>query len=170
MDRISKGAKPFVDIPDEMQDVPDFIRDAAEKIVEKTGIDPKVLFQSTPRRMTPEEYCEIRRNFADMYMQILEVQAKKEALNIRPINVEILERQKSVADLIHEKIDKELVGDVCEFCNGNTETQQPLPNFDDKSVWTIIPDKKMVSIVTCEMSPRVFTCPMHFCPICGRKF
>lgn len=57
---------------------------------------------------------------------------------------------------------------MCVYCNGDLVQQMPLNNQDYHTVWTILPDKGTLEIVTCELSPKQYSCKIKFCPMCGR--
>ena len=56
---------------------------------------------------------------------------------------------------------------MCEYCNGDENTQQPLPDNEEATVWTICKDK--IEIVTISRQLQVFSCNINYCPMCGRK-
>lgn len=58
---------------------------------------------------------------------------------------------------------------MCVYCSGNLKTQEPMPNKDFHTVWTIEPDKELLGIVTCTLNPQSYECKINFCPMCGRN-
>jgi len=61
---------------------------------------------------------------------------------------------------------------MCEFCNGNLDTQKPLEGRNevpDTPILTVITYAKALSVIEVDARARETLFHINYCPNCGRK-